>query len=369
MKRRTLTKEVGARRRKKVSSRAIPKAQDVVLLRALKAEGRLQLLREIEPFIQKTAKATIRLRGREFINCLRASLSKSFEFCLEAHRGRTNRGAFFLVPSLRSICEDLVVLSYLAKMSNADRNGLVSLLIQHEMGTKLDAQSKFFKLARPEQLIIQPGTIDKKKIEDSIRQVWKRNGWAGLTSSWMPTVRQIAEKDNIDVLTTLYDYIYRLTSGAVHFNAGLLLRTGWGKPIPRFSPKNFSKYYVAYARTYGLFLFCCYFELFGRFIRPDKNVSALVTELRFGLLSEFRWPEMITFEELNLRPPQGDILRHVYRYIDALQRRRQMLKTPDRATTQRHVKRLLDSFQRHPEDAKRLEYLVERLRRGGERGK
>lgn len=359
MKRRTLIKEVGARRpkgvgarrRKKVSGRAIPKAQDVALLRALKAEGRLQVLKETEPSIQKTAKATIRLKGREFVNCLRASLSKSFEFCLETHQGRINRIAFFLVPSLRSICEDLVVLSYLAKMSNADRNGLVSLLIQHEMAAKLDAQSKFFKLARPEQPVIQPGTIDKKKIEDSIRQIWKRNGWAGLTSSWMPTVRQIAEKNHIDVLTTLYDYIYRLTSGAVHFNPGLLLRTGWGKPIPRFSPKNFSKYYVAYARTYGLLLFCCYFELFGRFLRPDKSVSALVTELRFGLLSEFRWPEMITFEELNLRPPQGDVLRHVYRYVDALQRRRQMLKSPDRATTQRHVKRLLDSFQRHPEDA------------------
>jgi hypothetical protein len=369
MKRRTLDKRVKARRRKKVSGRAIPKAQNVALLRGLKPESRLQLLREIEPFIQKTAKATTRLKGHEFVNCLRGSLSKSFEFCLEAHQGRTNRIAFFLVPSLRSICEDLVVLSYLGKMSSADRNGFVSLLIQHEMVAKLDAQSKFFKLARPEQPVIQPGTIDKKKIEDSIRQIWKRNGWTGLTSSWMPTVRQIAEKNHIDVLTTLYDYIYRLTSGAVHFNPGLLLRTGWGKPIPRFSPKNFSKYYVAYARTYGLFLFCCYFELFGRFLRPDKSVSALVTELRLALLSEFRWPEMITFEELNFRPPQGDVLRYVYRYVDALQRRRQTLKTPDRATTQRHVKCLLDNFQRYPEDAKRLEHLVDRLRRGGEHAK
>ena len=75
---------------------------------------------------------------------------------------------------------------------------------------------------------------------------------------------------------------------------------------------------------------------------------------------------MITFEELNFRPPQGDVLRYVYRYVDALQRRRQTLKTPDRATTQRHVKCLLDNFQRYPEDAKRLEHLVDRLRRGGE---
>jgi hypothetical protein len=316
----------------------------------------LELLREIQLFIQTTAQASISLKGREFVNCLRASLSKSFEFCLEAYKDRTNHIAFFLVPSLRSICEDLIVLSYLAKMSSADRNELVSLLIRHELASQLGAQSKFFELARPEQPIpaIQSGAIDKTKIEDSIRQIWKRNGWAGLTSSWKPTIRQIAAKNHIDVLTTLYDYIYRLTSGAVHFNALVLFRTGWGKPIAHFSPKNFSKYYVEYARIYGLLLFCCYFELFGRFLPPNKKVSALVTELRFNLVSESRWPEMVTFEELDLRPPEGDTRRYVYRFVDAHRRKRRILKTPDRATTLRHVKRLLDSLRRHPEHAKRV---------------
>jgi hypothetical protein len=95
------------------------------------------------------------------------------------------------------------------------------------MTSGVDAQSKFFELARPDQLVIRPGTIDKTKVEDSIRQIWKRNGWAGLTSLWMPTTRQIAEKNHVDVLATLYDYIYRLTSGAVHFNPRVLFRTGW----------------------------------------------------------------------------------------------------------------------------------------------
>lgn len=270
-------------------------------------ERQFKRLRELQPFIHKTAQATIRLKGREFVNCLRASLSKSFEFCLEAYKYRTNHTAFFLVPSLRSICEDLIVLSYLAKMSSADRNELVSLLLRQEMAFRLGAQSKFFELARPEQPIpvLQP-EIDKAKIEESLRQIWKRNGWPGLTKSWMPTTRQIAEKNHIDALTTLYDYIFRLTSGSVHFNPYVLYRTGWGRQIMHFSPKNFSKYYGQYARTYGLLLFCCYFELFRRFLRPNKRVSALVTELRFDLVGEFRWPEMITFEEMNLRPPEGN---------------------------------------------------------------
>jgi hypothetical protein len=81
-------------------------------------ERQLKRLREIQPFIRTTAQASIRLRGREFVSCLRASLAKSFEFCLEAYKYRTNHIAFFLVPSLRSICEDLIVLSYLANTAS-----------------------------------------------------------------------------------------------------------------------------------------------------------------------------------------------------------------------------------------------------------
>ena len=109
MKRRTLAKGAKAKKRNGVSGQAISKRSGAV-------RGRL---REIQPFIQTTAQASIRLKGREFVNCLRASLSKSFEFCLEAYKDRTNHIAFFLAPS--------------------------------------------------------------------IRQIWKRNGWAGLTSSWKPT--------------------------------------------------------------------------------------------------------------------------------------------------------------------------------------
>jgi hypothetical protein len=126
----------------------------------------------------------------------------------------------------------------MTKMSNADRNQLILLLLQQELEARIGEQSRFFELARRDQPVIQPGMIDETKTEDAIREIWKRNGWAGLTSGWKPTTRQIAEKNHVDILTTLYDYLYRLTSGAVHFNPQVLLRTGWGKPIVRFSPKN-----------------------------------------------------------------------------------------------------------------------------------
>src|SRR5262245_59337316 len=90
----------------------------------------LKRLRRIRSFIQKSTRGSV--KKPFFLNCLRASLSKSFEFCLEAHAGR-NRIAFFLVPSLRSICEDLIVLSYMGKMSSVDRNKLGFLLMRREL--------------------------------------------------------------------------------------------------------------------------------------------------------------------------------------------------------------------------------------------
>ena len=123
---------------------------------------------------------------------------------------------------------------------------------------------------------------------------------------------------------------------------------------------------MSHTPAYGLLLFCCYFELFGRFLRPNKRLSALVTELRFDLVGKFRWPEMVTFEEMNLRPPERDIPHYIYRYFDAHLRKRRLLKTPNRATILRRVKRSLDSFRRHPEDAESLKHLVDGLR--GHRG-
>jgi hypothetical protein len=52
----------------------------------------------------------------------------------------------------------------------------------------------------------------------------------------------MAEKRGGDILATLYDYLYRLTSGTVHFNVCGLIRTGWGdKPHCTFSPTHFSR--------------------------------------------------------------------------------------------------------------------------------
>jgi hypothetical protein len=192
----------------------------------------------------------------------------------------------------------------------------------HELGVRLKSQAEFFKLARPDQPVLS-ATTEVGKLRDEMRALWQKNGWPNLRNAWMPPVRQIAEKHDANVLATLYEYIYRLTSGMVHFNPQVLLRSGWGDP-PRFhfSSENFNDYYLAYARMYGMFLFCLYFELFQSELAADEKTLAVVERIKEGLLLEPRWPEMVTFEEMNQPNPKGnEILRFTLRFMDVHKRK------------------------------------------------
>lgn len=283
-------------------------------------------LKQLRPFIGKFSRGKMG-RGLFFDGCLRASFAKSYELCVEAYSPRKNRIAFFLVPTLRSICEDLIILGYISRLEKADREELTGLLTQHEVETRLESQARFFKTARPDQPVLTWQGEDIKATQDAIRQIWKRNGWPGLNQAWMPPVRQIAEKHHLDLLTTLYDYLYRLTSGMVHFNPQVLLRSGWGgPPTYQYSPKNFDRYYLAFARIYGMLLFCLYFELFERYLRAGAKVRSAILEIREDLLLDPRWPEIVTFEEMNLKPPKGyEILRMAFRAKDADRRKHGLL--------------------------------------------
>jgi hypothetical protein len=259
-----------------------------------------------------------------FSGCIRASLAKAYEFSVEAHTEREGRASFFLVPTLRSICEDLIYLAYMGQMSKSDRESLAYLMMQWEVVARLADQVAFFKAARPEQPIVGPGVSNKTQIEDSIREIWKRNGWPKLTNAHSPQTRQIAEKYDPELLATLYDFLYRLTSGVVHFNPHVHLRSGWGKlPDIHFSPLNFEDYYRDCARTYSVFLLCMYFELFARFLQPGRSVQDLVAKMRQDVVGKLRWPEMVTHEELNRAPPRGtEIVRMLIRSSDAERRKR-----------------------------------------------
>jgi hypothetical protein len=107
------------------------------------------------------------------------------------------------------------------------------------------------------------------------------------------------------ILEVVYDFIYRLTSSTVHFDPPTLMRQGWGElPQVTFSVRNMGPYYHAICMIYGTYIFCLYCESFEQQLAIDQAEKSTLTDLRKHLLNIFRWPEMVTFEEMNLPVPE-----------------------------------------------------------------
>lgn len=280
----------------------------------------------LKPFIE--ANQTLKLeRGELFRLCIRSSLVKCYEFNLLVRREEDKELAFFWIPSLRGICEDLIVLNFIKGLPKPERESLINLMMQHDICTRVETQVAFFSVARPQQPVLNYKDVDKRlaELESKIRVIWKAHGWPGMKRGAMPQIRQIAEKQGNAILGRLYDYLYRLTSGTVHFSVQSLLRLGWGTTkSTTFSTSNFSNYFSMFGQVYGSYLFCLYFEFFGRYLRPGPEVKQIVDEIRESLLLNPRWPEMVTFEEMNLTPPKTGVLNILYSVLQAQKTKRLM---------------------------------------------
>ena len=212
--------------------------------------------------------------------------------------------SFFWISTLRSICEDLIVLYHVSAFLDDDREELMGKLQLHELHTRMRTQSIFFSCTRPQQRVLASDE-DLSAVEDQIRAIWQRNGSPKMSRGVIPPTRQLAKKNGGDILGALYDYLFRLTSTTVHFSVQGLLRTGWGNlPEVTFSPLHFSKYFTEFGRVYSVYLLCCFAELFETVIIIDEQTKSKFNDLRSDLLMTPRWPEMVTFEEMGKQPPE-----------------------------------------------------------------
>ncbi|MBH0183558.1 MAG: hypothetical protein HP490_18295 [Nitrospira sp.] len=120
-------------------------------------------------------------------------------------------------------------------------------------------------------------------------------------------------------LEPLYSYLYAATSIGVHFSPHILLRMGWGgKPGDvgdetewTFTTNNFSQYYAEFNQVYALMVLLRFINGPAADILPPKAVSIVAT-LKSCLDIPLRWPEDVTFEEMNLKGP-GSIQRILLR--------------------------------------------------------
>jgi len=274
-----------------------------------------RLYGKLEPFYKKSRKDRAE-QEMMFQNCVRASFAKAYEFNVLVNSSQ-NLPFFFLTAGLRSICDDLILLKYLSHFAAGNRNNFIQLLMMHKVLTNLKTQQKFFAENRPFQLVLPVQKNDEHQIDKVVADLqafWKTRGWTLSGKAIQPQIRQLAERRGIAVL---YDFIYRITSDVVHFNPQVLLRSGWGEKFPdaEFSTKNFEPYYKAVAVIYGSFLFCVYFELLHAHLKPMTKIRCIVAKIKAAIHSENRWPELVTFEEMNLKPPHSPILHVLSRII------------------------------------------------------
>jgi hypothetical protein len=271
------------------------------------------LLDDLQPIVSETTRATIGEKG--IFGCaLRASIAKSYEFTSLAYQEPPPAHGFFVTATLRGICEDLIVFTFLDGLGAEERNKALSLLMSLNLAEGIRAQSEFFADMRPWQPVVQPSKKNSDK-EQELRALSGKLGWKG-RQPW-PTVWHMAKAAS---LHPLYSYLYSATSKWVHFSPHILLRMGWGGNTLddlgdhtewTFTTANFAQYYVEFNQIYSLMLFLQLLRGPASSLLPD-SAQGTISALQSKLDEPLRWPEAVTFEELNLQGPKF-VMRALYR--------------------------------------------------------
>jgi len=247
-----------------------------------------------------------------FSTLVQSSLIKSYEFIKLVYSNEKFDSYFFVTSFLRGIVEDIIVLESVHYLPIEKREKLLQGIQLLEIKERILKQWDFFQEYRPFQPVIDKGySFDEARIE--VQNIWRENGWTNFevtSKKMMPPTIQLAQKLAPGILDILYEFIYRLTSSTVHFSPQTLFRMGWGnvnsenKMSGTISVNHMANYYKTFCQIYGALLFSFYFELFPEEIDATTTEQLIVTNIRKNLLEELRWPEMITFEEMNLQVPK-----------------------------------------------------------------
>ncbi|MBB6572101.1 DUF5677 domain-containing protein [Xanthomonas arboricola] len=225
-----------------------------------------------------------------YSNVLKGCFVKSFEYAVICRSFGPSKPAFFFAPTLRGICEDFIALRYLqAKRTPAERDDLLKNKMMSLVFDGAAKQLKFFQKRRP----FQPVFSGQPK--------------SPLPKASLPPTRNMAVELGLD---DLYDFLYAITSDVVHFNPRVIIRNAWGdtKKRVQHSVGNFDAYYADFCQTYSLFFLCEFVRTFSVELSFSGEYLKSIVKLEEWLAEKLRWPEAVTFEEMNIDGP-AEILR------------------------------------------------------------
>lgn len=236
---------------------------------------------------------------------LKSAFVKAFDFAYYAHSAtlaKADEGSFFMTAGLRGICEDIITLKFIGQFDAPIRREIILMEMASTVSKASEAQNSFFKKVRPFQPLVTV-TADPAETQKRINRYRAIGLQTGLKmiQEKLPPVEQMAL--NVG-MSEVYGFFYRITSETAHFNVRVALKNGWG-PLDKieFGTKKFCKYYLAVNQVYGIYLFALLCDLFHAQLGLSDEFMKKLKRLSLELSRELRWPEPVTFEEMNTRPP------------------------------------------------------------------
>ena len=257
----------------------------------------------IEKLFKKYNSVTVLdLKSNIYHSAVIAAFAKALEFNVFLYKNRSPKNSFFHSPFLRGLCEDLITLKFINKNFKKDQEQLVESYMFYLLLQSMLAQKSFLKRTVPFQQspLFKDLEILISNREEELKILMAANGLN--KERLFPSVEHMA----IDAqLKHLYDFLYHATSRMVHFSPNILLRMGWYKKDGPtiFSSQNFYKYYDQFNKFYASYLLLEFCSSFKKQMGFKKDILDHFKAIKNQLLNDAFYPELVTFEELNLRRP------------------------------------------------------------------
>jgi hypothetical protein len=201
-------------------------------------------------------------------------------------------------------------MKFVSKYFKSDSGEVLRQYMLHLLYSSVNAQTNFFGKTVPLQVSLSIKNIDKLMAQQELilKSLMAKHGLN--KDRLFPSVEHMA----IDAkLKHLYDFLYHATSRMVHFSPNVLARMGWyDKDGPTvFSSENFYKYYESFNKFYGPYLLIELCTTFKKELNLSKEFLAEIKSIKKSYTKYSVYPELITFEEMNLKRPTDNVLSRI----------------------------------------------------------